>query len=101
MAVDGRCLRSPRGSQSDEATFRSCRPTIAEAQPPRIPPVTDDPWIDHEFEQSVRETAYFLWEQDGRPEGREQEYWFEALKRCLRERDADALLREPPRYEHE
>ena len=26
-------------------------------------------------EQRIRETAYHLWEKDGRPEGREQEFW--------------------------
>jgi len=39
----------------------------------------DDPWRDEEFEQAVRETAYFLWEHDNRPAGREKEYWFRAL----------------------
>ena len=52
-----------------------------------------DPWGDPIFEQSVRETAYFLWEQDGRPAGREQEYWFAALERCLRRRQSDMELR--------
>ena len=51
-----------------------------------------DPWIDPAFEQAVRETAYFLWEQDGRPEGREQDYWFKALERALRQRNADRDL---------
>ena len=50
------------------------------------------PWGDPAFEQSVRETAYFLWEQDGRPIGREQEYWYRALERAMRERDADRSL---------
>ncbi|WIY52015.1 DUF2934 domain-containing protein [Devosia sp. YIM 151766] len=58
--------------------------------------MTKDPWIDPEFEHSVRQTAYFLWEQDGRPEGKEQEYWFKALDRCLRQREADQLLQVPP-----
>lgn len=51
-----------------------------------------DPWGDPIFEQSVRETAYFLWEQDGRPPGREQEYWFSALERCLQRRQSDLEL---------
>jgi DUF2934 family protein len=55
-----------------------------------------DPWGDHEFEQAVRETAYFLWEQDGRPEGREQQYWYLALERTLRERRANDGLRQHP-----
>lgn len=52
-----------------------------------------DPWGDPEFEQSVRETAYFLWEQDGRPQGREQDYWYTALERCLRRRESDLELK--------
>jgi hypothetical protein len=55
-----------------------------------------DPWGDPQFEQAVRETAYFLWEQDGRPEGREQEYWYRALERTLRERNADTGMRQRP-----
>lgn len=59
-------------------------------QPPR------DPWSDPAFELAVRETAYFLWEQDGKPVGREQEYWFRALERQLRERNADRDLKNGP-----
>lgn len=55
-----------------------------------------DRWGDPAFEQAVRETAYFLWEQDGRPQGREQEYWYRALERTLRERNADHRLRDGP-----
>ena len=53
-------------------------------------------WGDPDFEQSVRETAYFLWEQDGKPEGRENDYWFRALERQLRERNADRDLKSGP-----
>jgi hypothetical protein len=59
-------------------------------------PEPDDPWTDKTFEAQVRDTAYFLWENDGRPSGREKEYWFRALERCLRQREADGLLREAP-----
>jgi hypothetical protein len=38
------------------------------------------------LEQSVRERAYFLWEQGGRPVGRAEEYWHRALEQHLRER---------------
>ncbi len=55
-----------------------------------------DPWRNTDFEQAVRETAYFLWEQDGRPNGREQEYWFRALERALRERHADGDIPQQP-----
>lgn len=55
-----------------------------------------DPWRDPSFEQAVRDTAYFLWESDGRPVGREQEYWFRALEQCLRQRRADGDLQQGP-----
>jgi hypothetical protein len=38
------------------------------------------------LEQQVRERAYFLWEEDGRPEGRSEEHWQAALDQHLRER---------------
>ena len=56
-----------------------------------------DPWVNPAFEQSVRDTAYFLWENDGQPEGREQEYWFRALEKCLRQYQSEKLLGQAPR----
>ena len=56
--------------------------------------IEHNPWGDPDFEQAVRETAYFLWEQDGRPLGRERDYWFEALERTLRQRQCDRELAE-------
>jgi hypothetical protein len=38
------------------------------------------------LEQAVRERAYLLWEKEGRPEGRAEEYWHRALDQHLRER---------------
>ncbi len=35
------------------------------------------------LEQEVRETAYLLWEQEGRLEGRSDEYWHRALDQHL------------------
>ena len=55
---------------------------------------SQDQWVDQEFDQKVREAAYFLWEQGGRQSEREKEYWFIALDRCLREREAEQLLRD-------
>jgi hypothetical protein len=43
-------------------------------------------------EEEVRTTAYFLWEQDGRPDGRAEYYWWLALERVARRRANDALL---------
>lgn len=65
-------------------------------------PVDDDAV----FEQAVRETAYLLWEQDGRPEGRADEYWQRALEiqRSQRSRDkaddAEEAARDLPRRQH-
>lgn len=52
------------------------------------------PDADPEFEEAVRQTAYFLWEQDGKPEGRAHEYWVRAYERHVRERAFDIWLRE-------
>lgn len=45
------------------------------------------------FDVAVRDTAYFLWEQDGRPEGRADEYWYRALEQHFRERAYDIWLK--------
>lgn len=39
-------------------------------------------------EQKIRETAYRLWEKDGKPQGRDLEHWFTAEK-SANEEDAD------------
>jgi hypothetical protein len=33
------------------------------------------PDLDQNAEQTLRERAYFLWEQEGRPEGRARSHW--------------------------
>jgi hypothetical protein len=43
-------------------------------------------------EEAIRLTAYFLWEQDGRPEGRQEEYWLRAREQHARQKDFDGLL---------
>ena len=45
-----------------------------------------------EDEEAVRLTAYFLWEQDGRPEGRQEEYWLRAREQLARQKDYDDQL---------
>jgi hypothetical protein len=40
----------------------------------------------HGLNEVVRELAYCLWEQDGSPEGRADEYWHRAREQRLRER---------------
>jgi hypothetical protein len=53
-------------------------------------------FVDIDFEQKVRQAAYHLWEADGRPFGKETDYWFAALQKLLAERDepkGDKLLK--------
>jgi hypothetical protein len=44
--------------------------------------------------EAVRATAYFLWEQDGRPEGRSFDYWVRAKEQHLRQLAYDKWLAE-------
>ena len=44
--------------------------------------------------ERIRQTAYFLWEQDGRPEGRAFDYWVRAKEMMLRELAYDRWLAE-------
>jgi len=39
-----------------------------------------------DIEERIRSLAYFLWDADGRPEGRDKQYW-ERAERELAERD--------------
>ena len=49
-------------------------------------------------EQRVRERAHSLWEADGSPAGREDEYWFRAEALIAEEDDpsAPSMNRTPP-----
>jgi len=47
-----------------------------------------------EVADRIRQTAYFLWEQDGRPEGRSFDYWLKAKEKLLRELAYDKWLAE-------
>lgn len=44
--------------------------------------------------QAIRATAYFLWEQDGRPAGMAFDYWLRAKQMHLRELAYDRWLAE-------
>jgi len=45
-------------------------------------------------EEAVRRTAFFLWEQDGRPPNRELYYWEKALQQHIRQLAYDKWLAE-------
>jgi hypothetical protein len=49
---------------------------------------------DADLAQAIRSTAYFLWEQDGRPDGRSTEYWLKAKEMYLRQLAYDRWLEE-------
>lgn len=49
---------------------------------------------DPRLAQAIRDTAYFLWEQDGRPEGKSFDYWLKAKEAHLRQLAYDRWLEE-------
>src|SRR5688572_15788072 len=48
-------------------------------------------------EATIREQAYYLWEQDGRPFGRDAEYWVRAEQELQQMLTAGAQLRAAPK----
>ena len=45
-----------------------------------------------EREERIKERAYYLWEEEGRPEGRDAEFWERAKELIGMEEHADAAL---------
>lgn len=45
--------------------------------------------MSHVEEYRVRDRAYQLWDDAGQPEGREQEFWFEAERELIEEDEVD------------
>jgi len=35
--------------------------------------------LDHSADHTIREIAYFIWEREGRPDGRAQDHWLQAV----------------------
>lgn len=48
-------------------------------------------------EARIREQAYYFWEQDGRPDGRETEYWQRATVAVTGKAQMDTLTKLPPK----
>ena len=46
-------------------------------------------------EQKIRERAYALWEEAGRPEGQEQDFWDRARELVAQEDNLDMTIRNP------
>lgn len=57
-------------------------------------PHYDDPQSMEGFQEAVRDTAYFLWEEAGRPEGRADEFWYRALEIHYRSRAYGIWMRQ-------
>lgn len=53
---------------------------------------------DTDLETRIRERAYAMWEEDGRPEGRAEEYWERARRFVEAEDDPKApdMTADPP-----
>jgi hypothetical protein len=53
---------------------------------------------EQDIETRIRERAYTLWDQDGRPEGRAEEYWEKARRLIEAEDDPKApdMTTDPP-----
>ncbi len=47
-------------------------------------------------EQRIRDTAYFLWLEEGSPEGRAERHWLEAEGMVSAEPEDEGLEGEPP-----
>ena len=50
----------------------------------------------HVNEDAIREQAYYLWEKDGRPMGRDAEYWQRAVILATPKAQLDTLTKAPP-----
>ena len=48
-------------------------------------------------EATIREQAYYLWEQDGRPDGREMEYWSRAMVAVTDKAQLETLTKPAPK----
>jgi hypothetical protein len=48
-------------------------------------------------EAEIRRQAYYLWEQDGRPQGHDMEYWQRATVAVTEREQLSTLTDEPPK----
>lgn len=52
-----------------------------------------------QHEAAIREQAYYFWEQDGRPDGREAEHWMRAVVAVTEKDQMDTLVQPDPESE--
>jgi len=53
--------------------------------------------MDRHIDEAVREQAYLLWEKEGRPQGRETEYWMRAKVAVAGKAQLDTLTKPAPK----
>ena len=71
------------------------RPASKPPCPPRVGRASrEETPLSDPTEQEIRERAHRLWEQAGKPEGREDEFW-QAAEQELRNEDKSDTLRTP------
>jgi hypothetical protein len=56
--------------------------------PTETEPIPPNPAADADREERIRQIAYQLWEEDGAPEGRAEEYWHRARELIQQEERA-------------
>ncbi len=75
-----------------------CWPARPASKPPYPPwagrALGEETQLSEPTEQEIRECAHRLWEQAGKPEGREEEFWH-AAEQELRNADKSNTLRTP------
>lgn len=52
-------------------------------------------------EIAIRERAYYLWEQEGRPHGRDTEFWMRAVVAVTEQSQMDTLTAQHPKSARE
>ena len=75
--------KASEGNNSSTKTTRGKKPAVTSTAkgPQVVPPVATAGFKAHEngdVEDQIRQRAYELYEQEGRQEGRDQEYWLRA-----------------------
>lgn len=45
------------------------------------------PIPDYRADRAIRETAYFIWEREGRPDGRAHDHWLQAIANLAADRN--------------
>jgi hypothetical protein len=93
MARKAERSSSPKSPAPKSAASKSAAPKPATPAPAKRGPAVRNPLaVDPEREHRVRERAYHLWETDGKPHGRDVEFWERARELVGMEESAGSGL---------